>query len=87
MQVELSRIDLIRLLQSIDGYCFISDIQEQMITGLEKLKNKNLVEIYDVSPNTNGYQLDYEWKLNNSEFINLSDEELYQYYKKYKDLK
>lgn len=87
MQVELSRIDLIRLLQSIDGYCFISDIQEQMITELEKLKNKNLVEIYDVSPNTNGYQLDYEWKLNNSEFINLSDEELYQYYKKYKDLK
>jgi hypothetical protein len=87
MQVDLNRIDLIRLLQSIDGNCFVSDNQEQMITELEKLKIKNLVEIHDVTPNANGYQLDYEWKLNETEFINLTDEQLYHYYKKYNELK
>jgi hypothetical protein len=87
MQVDLNRIDLIRLLQSIDGNCFVSDNQEPMITELEKLKLKNLVEIHDINPNTNGYHLDYEWKLNGTEFINLTDDQLYHYYKKYNELK
>lgn len=87
MNVDLERKDIIYLLKSVDGNCFVFDTQEPVISALEILEKKSLVEIHEIEPNTNGYQLDYEWKLNDKNFINMSDEELFKMYKKFKDLK